>query len=184
MSASLWDGVNIPPAATAVIKRIECFSATPYDDNQGLPGGTWTIGYGAIIGPDNQPVTADTEAIDQAQAEDLLLRDMRGAAAEVKRQVAVALIVHEAAALISWTYNLGGGSLARSTMLAKLNANQKSAVPAEMRKWITQGGKPLVGLLRRRWAEAAIFSGVDPGEACTQAWQDIATLDDWPAFPL
>lgn len=180
-AAAPWQG-EVPPAATVVVKRIEGFFSEPYDDNGAQPGGTWTIGYGSIIDADGRPVTPLTPAIDEAQAEALLTRDMAGAAAAVKRRVQVSLRVFEAAALISWTYNLGEGNLAKSTMLTRINADDKAAVPAEMRKWILHEGKPLVGLLRRRWAESAIFLGSDPVNACVRAWREITDLTDWPAF--
>jgi len=180
-SSPPWDG-GVPPAATAVIKRIEGFFATPYDDNGGKPGGTWTIGYGTIVDAGGHPVTPQTPPITEAQAEALLCRDMEGAARDVRLRVKVPLASCEAAALISWTYNLGGGSLGKSTMLTRLNADQRQDVPLEMRKWINQEGKPLVGLLRRRWAEAAIFVGIEPAAACVRAWREIDSLDDWPAF--
>jgi lysozyme len=172
----------VPAAATAVIKRIEGFFATPYDDNGGRPGGTWTIGYGTIVDRDGHPVTPRTPPISEADAVLLLCRDMAGAARDVSLRVKVPLKMCEAAALISWTYNLGAGSLAKSTMLIRINANRKEDVAAEMRKWISQEGKPLVGLLRRRWAEAAIFTGVEPTSACVRAWREIDSLDDWPEF--
>jgi lysozyme len=177
-----WDGTSIPAAATAVIKRIEGFFNTPYDDNGALPGGTWTIGYGTIVDVDRKAVTPNTPPITEAQAEALLRRDMAGAARDVKARVTVPLLEYEAAALISWTYNLGGGNLAKSTLLKCINANQKANVPDEMRKWIYHEGRPLVGLLRRRWAEAAIFGGMDGVNACVRAWNEIDSLDDWPEF--
>ncbi len=67
-------------------------------------------------------------------------------------------------------------------MLTRINANQKADVPGEMRKWINHEGKPLVGLLRRRWAEAAIFLGLDATNACVRAWKEIDSLNDWPPF--
>ena len=176
-----WDG-TVPPAATVVIKRIEGFFATPYDDNGGKPGGTWTIGYGTIVDHDGDPVTPETPPITEAEAELLLRRDMDGAARDVRLRVKAPLATCEAAALISWTYNLGGGSLAKSTLLTRINAERKQDAPAEMRKWINQEGKPLVGLLRRRWAEAAIFVGVEPTNACVRAWREIDSLEDWPEF--
>ena len=176
-----WDG-SVPPAATAVVKRIEGFFATPYDDNGAKPGGTWTIGYGTIVDASGHPVTPMTPPITEADAELLLRRDMEGAARDVRLRVKVSLAICEAAALISWTYNLGGGSLGKSTMLTRINANMKADVPAEMRNWINQEGKPLVGLLRRRWAEAAIFVGIDPTNACVRAWREVDSLDDWPGF--
>jgi len=179
--ACTWDG-SVPAAATAVVKRIEGFFAHPYDDNGAQPGGTWTIGYGTIVDAQGRRVTPQTPPITEAEAEQLLRRDMAGAARDVQQRVQVPLLTGEAAALISWVYNLGAGNLAKSTLLLRLNANRKSEVPAEMRKWIMQEGRPVLGLLRRRWAEAAIFSGMDATNACVRAWREIDDLSDWPAF--
>lgn len=182
MTDDIWDEVTVPAAATAVVKRIEGFFDHPYDDNGAKPGGTWTIGYGSIRDAAGKPVTPQTAKITEVQAVKLLMRDMTGAAKDVAKRVNVKLLTCEAAALISWTYNLGGGNLGASSLLRKINAGEKAAVPLEMRKWINQEGKPLVGLLRRRWAEAAIFLGKDPTNACVRAWREIDSLDDWPAF--
>jgi lysozyme len=175
-----WDKKTVPLAATTVIKRIEKFEPKPYNDNP--PNGTWTIGYGTIRDAGGKPVTAQTPPITEAQATAFLQRDMGSALSAVASAVKVGLVNCEAAALISWTYNLGAGSLNGSTMLKDINAGQKSQVPSEMRKWINQAGKPYVGLLRRRWAEAAIFLGDDPNTACDRAWKEINALTDWPAF--
>ncbi len=179
--SSSWD-FSVPVAATSVVKRIESFAAAPYDDNGALPGGTWTIGYGTITDAQGEPVTSGTPVITELDAQALLMRDMAGAASDVKLRVKTPLLMCEAAALISWVYNLGGTNLSKSSLLIKLNSNQKGDVPAEFRKWINQEGKPLVGLLRRRWAEAGIFVGMDPVNACVRAWKEIDSLDDWPAF--
>lgn len=180
-SADIWDRESVPDAATSVVKRIEGFSAKPYDDNGAKPGGTWTIGYGTIM-IDGVRVSPKTPPITEARAVELLMVDMAGAAAAVARRVLVPLKTAQAAALISWTYNLGEGNLSKSTLLRKVNARDWPAVPNEMRKWINQEGKPLVGLLRRRWAEAAIFQGMEGVQACVRAWNEIDDLGDWPAF--
>jgi lysozyme len=176
-----WDG-SVPVAATAVVKRIEQFAANPYEDNPGNPKSTWTIGYGSIHDATGAPITAGTPPISQADAETLLMNEMRGTAEEVRTVVTVRMLTREAAALISWTYNLGGPNLEGSTMLRRLNNNDKRGAADEMRRWINQGGRPLLGLLRRRWAEAAIFLGSDPTQACDRAWVEITALDQWPAF--
>ena len=175
--APLWDG-SVPPAATAVVQRIEAFRAVPYDDG----GGTWTYGWGSTRDVNGMPVTASTPPIAPAHALALLQRDMAAAAAAVRRLVRVILHAQEAAALISWTYNLGEGNLARSTMLAALNAERRQDVPGQMRLWIYDAGQPSLGLLRRRWAEAAIFVGIDPTQAVDRAWAEISALGEWPAF--
>ncbi|MBK1659306.1 lysozyme [Paracraurococcus ruber] len=180
--AATWDRRSVPHAATAVLQRIEGFSATPYDDNGAQAGGTWTIGYGTTRDAKGRPISPLTPPVTEAEAESLLLRDMAGAAQDVARLVRPPLSLCQAAALISWTYNLGGDALAGSTLLKRLNAGDLAAVPGEMRKWIKQGDKPLLGLLRRRWAEAAIFRGLPPAKACARGWAEIDSLDDWPAF--
>ena len=43
-------------------------------------------------------------------------------------------------------------------MLKKLNAGDYAAVPDEMRRWNKAGGEVLEGLVRRRDAEAELFS--------------------------
>jgi lysozyme len=177
MTAALWDG-SVPPAATVVAQRIETFRAAPYDDG----GGTWTYGWGSTRDVNGVPVTAATPPIAQAHALALLQRDMGAAAAAVRRLVRVILHTHEAAALISWTYNLGEGNLARSTMLAALNAERRQDVPAQMALWIYDAGRPSLGLRRRRWAEAAIFTGLDPTQAVDRAWAEIGSIEDWPAI--
>ena len=135
--ADVWDG-SVPPAATAVVKRIEGFYAKPYDDNGSLPGGTMTIGYGSIRDAQERPITWNTPPITEAQAEVLLMRDMRGAASDVRQRVLVPLRVCEAAALVSWTYNLGGGNLGSSTMLKRLNLfNEATVMPKESKQiWV------------------------------------------------
>jgi len=177
-----WDRSSVPRAATAVVKRIEGFFADPYDDNGALPGGTWTIGYGSIRDRNNRPVTSATPRITELQAEQLLRRDMEGAARSVAALVQPQLSMCQAAALISWTYNLGEGALKSSTMLKRINAGALQDVPEQMRRWINHEGKPLVGLLRRRWTEAAICQDLDQTNACVRAWKEIDSLDDWPSF--
>lgn len=178
MSGALWDRVAVPPESDAVVRRIEAFRSHPYADS----GGVWTIAFGNTHDAAGGPVTPMTPAVTFAQGEALLLRDMQSAAADVAREVTVDLRDCEAAALISWTYNLGEGNLAISTMLRRVNEGDKPGAAAAMREWINAGGRPLLGLLRRRWAEAAIFLGMAPDDACTLAWSTITALGQWPAL--
>ncbi len=89
--ANVWDRKTVPDVATAVVKKIEGFSATPYDDNGSKPGGTWTIGYGTIVDAQGKAVTPQTPPITEAQAVTLLIRDMDGSAQAVARRVKVDL---------------------------------------------------------------------------------------------
>ena len=74
------------------------------------------------------------------------------------KKIKVELKQNELDALTSWTYNLGVGNLKSSTLLKKLNAGNKSEVPAEMIRWNKANGKVLAGLTKRREAEAELWA--------------------------
>jgi lysozyme len=57
-------------------------------------------------------------------------------------------------ALVSFTYNLGGGALQRSTLRRKINREEHTEVPEQFMRWVLAGGRKLKGLVRRHEAEA------------------------------
>lgn len=57
----------------------------------------------------------------------------------------------QAAALLSWSYNVGVGAACGSTLMKKLNAGQPWC--AELDKWVYAKGIKLRGLVKRRAAE-------------------------------
>ncbi len=63
-------------------------------------------------------------------------------------------------ALTSFTFNLGGGALQRSTLRRRVNREEHDDVPDEFRKWVWGGGHKLPGLIRRREAEAMTYVGL------------------------
>jgi lysozyme len=75
----------------------------------------------------------------------------------VIKNVTVPLEQYQFDALVSWTFNLGGGNLQASTMLKVLNRAEYEGVPAQMARWNKAGGKVLEGLIRRREAEGLLF---------------------------
>ena len=65
---------------------------------------------------------------------------------------------HQFDALLSFTYNVGTGNLARSTLLRKVKANpQEPSIRTEFSRWVYGGGKRLPGLVRRRKMEADLY---------------------------
>lgn len=144
---------HVTDEGLALIKRFEGFSATPYL----CPAGWWTIGWGAVRGPDGQPVTADTPAVTEDQAESMLCRDVGHAERAVLRLIEVQLADEQFDALVSFTYNLGAGALQRSTLRCRVNRDEHEDVPAEFRKWIWANGRRLPGLVHRRATEAESY---------------------------
>lgn len=134
-----------------------------YADPIGIP----TICYGHT-GTDVVPGRKATPMECQA----LLEQDLGEALRALDQCVRVPVEVHEAAALVSFTYNVGGRALCTSTLVLMLNAG---APPqrwcAQLSRW-TKATVPVVrvkvelpGLVKRRASERAMCLGH------VQAWR-------------
>jgi lysozyme len=121
------------------------------------PAGVCTIGYGHTSAA-GAPQVVDGMTITQAQAEDILKRDIVKYEVAVMDLVKVKLTQNQFDVLVDFAYNAGVGNLKSSTMLKKVNAGDFDAVPAELMKWVKGGGKVLPGLVRRRQAAGAWWS--------------------------
>ena len=65
-------------------------------------------------------------------------------------------------ALVSWCFNLGLGNFKSSTMYRFIVSKKSDLeITDQMVKWHNAGGKPLLGLKRRRCEEANLFLGKD-----------------------
>ena len=95
--------------------------------------------------------------IDEAQAEELLRQDAQIAERAVLRLINVPLTDGQFDALVSFTYNLGGGALQRSTLRRKINREAHAEVPEQFMRWVWAGGRKLKGLVRRRKAEVTLY---------------------------
>lgn len=78
-------------------------------------------------------------------------------AVELDKCVKRPLERHEAAAVLSWSYNVGVGAACRSTLMRKLNAGQPYC--QELDRWVYASGIKLRGLVRRRAEERAMCEG-------------------------
>lgn len=119
--------------------------------------GLLTIGYGHTSAA-GAPVVTEGMVITDAEAEQILIRDLAKVEADVERLVKVPLNDNQFAVLVSFTFNLGAGALAGSTLLRKLNAGDYDAIPAELMKWVNSAGKRRQGLVNRRAAEAGLWA--------------------------
>ena len=139
---------HVTEAGLNLIKRFEGFSHTIYICPAGYP----TIGYGHLVLEHEQDQFAT--GITQAEATELLRKDVRIAERAVLRLISVPLTDGQFDALVSFTFNLGAGALQRSTLRRKVNRGEHESVPAELMKWVWAAGKRLPGLIRRRKTEA------------------------------
>ena len=66
-------------------------------------------------------------------------------------------------ALVSFTYNLGPGNLANSTLRKKINSKDYVAAADQFLVWNKAAGKVLPGLTKRRATEKQMFLTNSPG---------------------
>ena len=149
-----------PPSSTnkinssglTIIKHFEGRELQAYQDSVGV----WTIGYGhtAAAGP---PTVYAGQTISEAEAEEILKRDLGLFERGVNDLVKVSTNSDQFSALVSFSFNVGLGALETSTLLRKLNARDYQGAANEFPRWVKAGGQTLPGLVRRRDAERALF---------------------------
>lgn len=119
------------------------------------PAGVWTIGYGHTKG------VKQGQVIDQGKADDYLVEDI----APIERllnDLRINFRQEQFDALVSWIFNLGASAFQRSTLYIRIGTNASDEeITDQIIKWVNAAGKPLVGLKKRRIAEANMFLGYD-----------------------
>ena len=138
----------INAAGLALVKAQEGLRLEAYRDG----GGVWTIGYGHTRG------VKPGDVISRERAELLLDTDLAEAERIVAELVHVPLTDNQFAALVDFVFNEGAGAFAGSTLLKKLNQGAHALVPACLKSWVFDKGKVAPGLVKRRAAEAALWS--------------------------
>ncbi|MCT4635196.1 MAG: lysozyme [Rickettsiales bacterium] len=139
--------MHISERGVQLIKSFEGYSLKTYT----CPAGYKTIGYGHVIDKNIHSIT-------RADADRLLAEDIYMAEKSVKRNIKVDLTQGQFDALVSFTFNLGGAALQRSTLRQKVNREEHQDAPKEFMRWVYAGGMVLAGLVKRREAEANIYA--------------------------
>ena len=141
--------------AAGLCRRFEGFVAAPYLCSAGVP----SIGYGATYYLDGRRVALTDAPISRETAERLLMATLRNVyMPAVLKLCPGARTPGQLAALIDFTFNLGPGALASSTLRRLVNSGAWDQVPAQLRRWVYGGGRRLRGLELRREAEIALLS--------------------------
>ena len=149
------------------IKLIKHFEGCHYKPYL-CPANLWTIGYGHVLYPEQAKLKLldrkkyelkkqDNREWSQEEVDDLLKQDLQRFERGVLRYITVPLKQNEFDALVSFSFNLGLGTLQRSSIRSKLNRGDKEGAIETLLKYCRAGGKILKGLQRRRAAEADLF---------------------------
>ena len=157
--------MKVSDSAVEVIKHHEGKRNKPYS----CPALLWTIGYGHVLYPEQAKLKLEERKAYPLQPEhdkiwsdggiDAILRsDLTRFEIGVLRLCPGAINSQaHFDALVSFSFNVGLGSLQSSTLRMKYNRGEYEAAADEFLKWNKGGGRVLPGLTRRRLAEQALF---------------------------
>jgi GH24 family phage-related lysozyme (muramidase) len=130
-----------------LLKSFEQCRLSAYRDSVGIP----TIGWGHTAG------VRMGDTCSQEQADNWLVGDVQAAVNACDANAPKNLTQNQFDALVVFTFNVGVGAEAHSTLLAKLKAGDIAGAADEFLKWNHAGGVVVDGLTRRRQAERALF---------------------------
>ena len=156
--------MNVSPKAIEMIKHHEGVRFKPYQ----CPAKLWTIGVGHVLYPDQGKLPIDQRGTYALRAEDnrtfskeevdgILRSDLNRFERGVERFCPVPLTQGMFDGLVSFAFNVGLGTLQRSTLRQKLLRGDKAGAAEELLKYCMAGGKVLKGLQKRRIDERAVF---------------------------
>lgn len=133
------------------------------------PAKLWTVGVGHVLYPEQAklPVAerltyalqpADDRAWSREEVDAILEKDLGRFVRGVVRYCPAAVARQgRLDALVSFAFNLGLGTLQRSTLRQKHNRGDFEGAASEFLKYTKAAGKALPGLIRRRNDERALF---------------------------
>ena len=136
-------------AGLSLIRAFEGFSPTVYACPAGFP----TIGYGHVV----QPEERFEAPLSPEEGETLLRKDLPRYESAVCRLIDMPLGDLCFDALVSFTFNLGEGALAASTLRRLVNVGRVTEAGPQFDRWVFAGACKLPGLVRRRAAERALW---------------------------
>jgi lysozyme len=147
--------MKISDAGIKLIKHFEGVRNRPYRDCIGL----WTVGVGHLIGDGKQLPDAYNRTFTDGEIDALLIRDLNRFERGIAMQLPVRLTQCEYDALCSFAFNLGLGTLQRSTLRQAMLRGDKRLAAENILKYCRAGGKIVKGLQLRRQAEYNMFIG-------------------------
>lgn len=134
-----------------IIKRFEGLRLHAYL----CPANIVTIGYGTTSHK-GAPIRLGM-VWTKEQAEDALLEDLESFENSVNKLAKAPINQQMFDALVSFAYNVGVGSLEKSTLLQKLNEKEYQDAASQFLRWNKVNGQPVRGLTLRRQAECNLF---------------------------
>lgn len=156
--------MKVSAEACRVIRHHEGVRYRPYK----CPAKLWTIGVGHVLYPEQAKMPMDqrdafslrpedNRVWSEAEVDELLKQDLVRFERGVHTYCPVQLTQSMFDALVSFSFNVGLGTLQRSTLRQKLLRGDIESAADEFLKYTIGGGKILPGLVKRRKDERALF---------------------------
>jgi lysozyme len=136
-----------------LIKHYEGFYSTPYR----CPAGLWTIGYGHVINGGRVLPVDCNRVFSIGEIDALLIADLKRFERGVTLYCPVQLTQNQFDCLVSFSFNLGLGTLQRSTVRQRINRGDIDGAAKVLLQYNKAGGKVLKGLTLRRIDEAKLL---------------------------
>lgn len=141
--------LSTSPEGLVLIRQFEGCVLRAYK----CPAGVWTIGIGHTAG------VTPNDKISQNQAEEFLKQDI----IPIERRLNATfpgLKQNQFDALVSFIFNIGWGTFLSSTLYERIKAGANDILVCEqMLRWVYADKKVLLGLMKRRVAEANLWMG-------------------------
>ena len=156
--------MNVSDRAITMIKHHEGVRQKPYR----CPAKLWTIGVGHVLYPEQGKMKIDdrdgfplkpedNRTFTMEEVDGILKSDLQRFERGVATYCPVELTQGQFDALVSFSFNVGLGTLQRSTLRQKVLRGDMEGASEEFLKYCMAGGKILRGLQNRRKDERAMF---------------------------
>jgi lysozyme len=147
-----------------MIKHHEGVRQKPYK----CPAKLWTVGVGHVLYPEQGKLKIDQRdgfalkiedfrTFPMEEVDGILRTDLDRFERGVEKFCPVPLTQGQFDALVSFSFNVGLGTLQRSTLRQKVLRGDMEGASEELLKYCMAGGKVLRGLLNRRKDEQVVF---------------------------
>jgi len=158
--------MNISDKALKMVIHHEGVRQKPYR----CPAKLWTVGVGHVLYPEQGKLKiderdgvrlndADNRTFSMEEVNAILKSDLARFERGVVLFCPVRLTGGQFDALVSFSFNVGLGTLQRSTLRQKVLRGDMEGAAEELLKYCKAGGKILKGLENRRKDERALFLG-------------------------
>ena len=156
--------MNVSDKAIKMIQHNEGVRQKPYR----CPAKLWTVGVGHVLYPAQgklkiedrmgiELLPEDNRTFTMGEVDGILKSDLARFERGVATLLPVSLTQGEFDACVSFSFNVGLGTLQRSTFRQKIIRGDKEGASEELMKYCMAGGKILKGLQNRRKDEKALF---------------------------